>query len=114
MFDEQEHDGAVKSRIHATCLVAEPVVVILDGKETELATQNAVALRDGLAAAIARVQQSEANLRDDGTNYNVAVLAKAGAGMSLFERSKLDNGRAVLGPPEYRSKGASCPWSVSK
>lgn len=95
MIDEHEHAGAVRSRIHSTCLVAEPVVVMLDGQETELAVQDAVALRDGLSAAIGRVQESQAKLMGDGSNYNVAVLAKSGTGMS-FPRSKLGDGQSVI------------------
>jgi hypothetical protein len=97
MFDEQEHRGAVKSRTHPACLVAEPIVVILDGLETELALEDAEALRDGLTAAVARVKESQSKLLGDGTNYNVVVLAKAGSGMSV-PRSRLGDGQSLLQP----------------
>lgn len=89
MYNEQRHTGAVKSRIHDTCLVAEPVVITIEGKDTELSLSDAVALQRGLSEAIQRVTESEKALKGDGLNYHLAIIAKAGAGMS-FPVSKLD------------------------
>lgn len=92
MHNEQQHIGAVKSRTNESCLVAEPIVVIIERKETELSLADAVALRNGLDAAIARVSASEKLLKGDGENWNLAVIAKSGSGMS-FPRSKLGDGK---------------------
>lgn len=73
-LDEQQHKGAVTSRIHETCLVIDPMVIIIDGTVTELSVLDAEALRDGLAAAIARVRQSETALKGDGSSWSLATL----------------------------------------
>lgn len=96
MFNEQKHLGGVTSRITETCLVAEPVVVKIDGHEVELSLSDACFLCIGLAGAIERVQQSERKLTGDGGSaYNVAVIGKTGSGMSM-SRSKLGDGEFVF------------------
>jgi hypothetical protein len=95
MYNEQQHAGAVKSRTHESCLVAEPVVVTIEGKDIELSLADAVALHSGLGEAVKRVSEAEKALRGDGISYNLAILAKSGAGMS-FPRSKLGNGEFVF------------------
>lgn len=95
MYNEQQHAGAVKSRTHESCLVGEPVVLAIEGKDTELSLADAVALYMGLGESIKRVIESEKALKGDGTNYNLAVLAKSGSGMS-FPCSKLGDGKFVF------------------
>lgn len=94
MFKEQKHLGGVTSRTHETCLVAEPVVVKIDGHEVELSLNDAYQLCAGLAGAVERVRQSERRFMGDGTSYNVAILAKPGSGMSM-PRSKLGDGAFI-------------------
>lgn len=95
MVNEEQHAGAVKSRIHGSCLIAEPVVLAIDGNETELSLADAVLLYQGLGAAIERVVEGEKALRAGDLAVNLAVLAKPGSGMS-FPRSKLGNGEFVF------------------
>jgi len=91
-FDEQQHPGAVKSRTHAACLVGEPVTVMLDGLATDLCIADAIALKEGLALAIQRVQAAESLLKGVGQAYNLCVLAPTRSGMSM-PRSKLGDAR---------------------
>ncbi|MES2877514.1 MAG: hypothetical protein V4713_03760 [Pseudomonadota bacterium] len=51
-FNEQQHPGAVKSRTHSTCLMGEPVTVMLNGLSTDLTIADALALKEGLVVAI--------------------------------------------------------------
>lgn len=88
MLNELQHPGAVKSRTHENCLVAESIVVVIDGKTTEISLADALALHTGLGEAIDRVSKAEATLRGDGDNYHLAVIGKSGSGMS-FPRTKL-------------------------
>lgn len=88
MFDELQHPGGVRSRINKTCLVQDPVTVIVEGKETELSLEDAKLLLSGLQEAVARVESSVTALMGNGLNYNVAIIAKSGSGMS-FPRSRL-------------------------
>lgn len=97
ILDEQQHPGGVKSRTHQTCLVVEPVVVMVEGKETELSLSDAMLLRAGLTVAIERVEQSENVLKGNGNNYHCACIAKSGTGQS-FPRSKLGDGQAFWKP----------------
>ncbi len=95
MLNEQQHAGCVKSRTHATCLVQDPVSLVIEGKEAELSLADAKLLLTGLQEAIARVEASEAALKGDGANYNLAVIGKSGSGMS-WPRSKLGDGKFVF------------------
>jgi hypothetical protein len=95
MVNEVQHSGAVVSRTHESCLVAEPVALSIEGKETELSLADAIALYQGLGEAIKRVIDNEKSLRAGELTVNLAVLAKSGTGMS-FPRSKLGNGRFVF------------------
>lgn len=66
MYKEQQHAGAVKSRTHETCLVAEPVVLAIDGKDIELSLADAVALHKGRREAIKCVIKDEKAMKGDG------------------------------------------------
>jgi hypothetical protein len=92
--NDPKHPGSVKSRIHDTCLVAEPVTIAIEGRITELSLRDAKLLLTGLLEAVARVEQAKTKLIGDGFNYNVAVIAKPGAGMSL-RRTKLGEGGVI-------------------
>ena len=105
---KQEHLGSVRSLTHATCVVAEPIVVVIEGQVTELSLPDARRLRDGLSAAIDHVQASEKRIVGDGDTYNCACIAKSGSGMSM-PRSKLGVGGCVedfdpVGDSELMSK----------
>lgn len=95
MYNEKQHDGAVKSHTHESCLVAEPIIVTIEGKDIELSLADAVALHSGLGDAVKRVSTAEQALKGDGISYNLAIIAKSGAGMSL-PRSKLGNREFVF------------------
>ncbi|HEY8096994.1 MAG TPA: hypothetical protein VIE65_13005 [Methylobacter sp.] len=96
MCDEKLHAGAVKSRIHETCMVAEPIVMTIEGKDIQLSLQDALALNQGLTAAIERATEHEEALIGDRTNYNIACIGNARSGMSLFRQSKLGDGKSFL------------------
>lgn len=85
---EQQHAGGVKSRIHDTCLVQNPVTIVIEGKVTELSLVDAKMLLIGLQTAVAHVELSEASLKGGGLLSNLAIIGKTGLGMS-FPRSKL-------------------------
>ena len=87
---EQQHAGGVKSRIHDTCLVSDPVTIEIEGKATELSLVDAKLLLIGLQSAVAHVELSEASLKGDGLLSHLAIIGKSGSGMS-FLRSKLGN-----------------------
>lgn len=95
MLNEQIHAGGVKSRTHETCLVQDPVRVVIEGKATDLSLVDAKLLLAGLGEAVARVEPSEAKLMGDGLNYNIAVIGKARAGMSRFPLSLLGDVRGA-------------------
>ncbi len=98
-LNEQRHSGDVISHTHPTCLVSEPVTVVLEGNATALALWDAKALLKGLAEAVARVEESEKALLGDGDHYNVCVIGDARSGMSL-PRTKLGvGGPAVILDP---------------
>lgn len=88
MYNEKQHTGGVNSRIHESCLVAEPISVVIDGKVTDLSLADTIALRQGLDDAIERVNASEKALKGDRNDYHLPIIAKPGKGMSL-PRSKL-------------------------
>jgi hypothetical protein len=94
-FDTQQHPGAVKSRTHSISLVEEPITVMLNGLATDLTMADALALKEGLAVAIERVQVAESLLKGDGGTYNLCVLAPTRSGMSM-PRSKLGDERGVV------------------
>ncbi len=98
-LDEQQHAGGVTSHLDATCLVAEPITVVIDGNVTSLSVEDATRLATGLADAIARVVQHENALKGDGVSYNLAVIGSTRAGMS-FLRSKLGDGDALVLDPQ--------------
>lgn len=94
-LNEQEHKGCVKSRIHDTCLVQEPVEVTIEGKATSLSLRDAKQLLAGLAEAVARVEAFEANLVSDDGLRHVFIIAPTRSGMSL-PRTKLGQGGIVF------------------
>ena len=86
----------VRSRIHETCLVAEPIKVKIDGLEIELSLSDAYQLCAGLADAVERVQQAEIKMRGaSGDLFNLCVIASTRSGMSI-PRSKLGDGEFVF------------------
>lgn len=87
-INEQEHTGSVKSRIHDTCLVAEPVTIAIEGKVIELSLRDAKALLSGLQDAVARVEQAAAELVVDGLNCHATILGATSGGTSR-PRTKL-------------------------
>ncbi len=95
-IDEKEHPGCVKSRTHETFLVGEPVVVVIDGRETELSLQDAKWLLCGLQEAIARVEESESKLKAD-SNGHLVVIGKTRSGMSVLSTKLGASGFIYLG-----------------
>jgi hypothetical protein len=95
-LNTQEHSGCVLSRTHDTCLVAEPVAIVIEGQEIEISLRDAKLLMSGLQKAVARVEESESSLKGDGVSYSLAVIGKAGAGMSCFPITKLGAGGPVV------------------
>ncbi|MGZ0002920.1 hypothetical protein [Burkholderia gladioli] len=67
MYNGQTFEGGVQARTIAGGIVQHPVVITLDGVATELTLDDAVKLRDGLAASIAATEGAES-----------AVLARNG------------------------------------
>lgn len=114
MFNEVQHAGSVKSRINGACLVAEPVVLAIEGKEIDLSLADAVALYHGLGEAIKRIMDSENALRAGDPTSNLAVLAKSSSGMG-FPRSKLGDGKFIFidGMPDTSMINRAGPASVA-
>lgn len=59
MYGRQTFSGGVQARTVAGCTVRHPVVMTLDGVDTELTLADAKKLLDGLAAAVAAVDAAE-------------------------------------------------------
>lgn len=59
MYDQKTLAGGVQARTVACGTVQHPVVVTLDGIATELTLADAMKLRDGLTAAVGRVEAAE-------------------------------------------------------
>lgn len=83
MIQEMTHAGNVISRTHATCLVADPIVFLIDGRKIELSLSDATILQQGLSEAVDRVSSSDRKLKGDDANYNLLILAKGCSGMSF-------------------------------
>lgn len=94
MYNEQRHKGEVVSRTNEFCLVAEPVVVTIQGREVEISLDGAVALYAGLGEAITRVSEAEAQLKGDGISCNLPTIGKSGAGLS-FAQTKLGGSKFI-------------------
>lgn len=101
-ISQETHNRGVMSRTHKTCLVIDPITIILDGHRTELSLKDAAELLKGLQAAVVKVGANSKHLFGDCTNYNVVGIGKVGGGMSC-DRSKLGNGNArrINGNLEY-------------
>lgn len=93
-LNKHQHCGGVKSVTHATCLVAEPITVTIEGHTTSLSLADARALAAGIAEGVARVEAHETALKGDGNTWNLGIIASAGTGMS-FQRSKLGDGQGI-------------------
>lgn len=59
MYDQQIFSGGVVARTVRHCIVQQPVVVRLDGIETELSLADAKQLLSGLESAVAAVEAAE-------------------------------------------------------
>jgi hypothetical protein len=74
--------GGVQARTVANGTVQEPVVVTLDGVTIELTLADAIALRNGLDAAIANVERAErAAVLPGGAGHHF-IIGKTMHGMS--------------------------------
>lgn len=95
MFAETIHCGGVTSRTTSSCLVAEPIVVKIDGHEVKLSINDARLLWLGLAGAIDRVQHAERALMGQNLASHCAVIGKTADGISM-PRSKLGDGKFLF------------------
>jgi hypothetical protein len=81
MYNLNTYAGGVQARTVAGGTVQEPVVVTLDGVAVELTLADAIALRDGLDAAIATVERAESAVLAAGAGHHFTI-GKTMYGMS--------------------------------
>ncbi len=94
MFETFEHTGGVVSHTAAHAIVQEPVVVNIEGRETELTLDDAKDLLEGLKAAVATVDGAESRIKMN-NNGHTLVLGKTCYGMSFVIPSKLGKNPAA-------------------
>lgn len=93
IVNETIWSAGVKSRVVEGALVMYPIVVNIEGVETELSLTDAIRLSTGLRAAIDIVRAAEANIKK---SDHVVLFGPSGKGMlSAYQKSKLQ-----LGPDE--------------
>lgn len=94
-FNELQHAGGVNSRTHESCLVAEPVALVIDGRETTLSLADAVVLYYGLGEAIKTVSENNKKLQGEDLTRHLSIIGKTRSGSS-FLSSKLGDEKFIF------------------